>query len=473
MKVLWLCNVVLPMIARQLNMEATNKEGWISGLAAVVLEKRAENGIELAVAFPAPEEAFSQGGDVFEQTVSAAGGELVCYGFREDTANPHLYDGELEKRLGKILALYKPDLVHCFGTEYPHTLAMCRIFPHKDRLLIGIQGLCAVYAHAYFADLPEKAVNTVTLRDYLKKDNLKAQQKKFIRRGVMETEAVKLAGNVAGRTEWDRFYTREWNPAACYYEMNETLRPEFYGAEWNRESCEKHSIFLSQGDYPVKGLHYMLAALPAIRDRYPDVKVYVAGQNLTQYDTIIQKLKISGYGKYLRGLIQKYRLKEHVLFVGKLDSARMKEQYLKCGLFVCPSSIENSPNSLGEAMLLGMPCVSADVGGIPGIFSGGKDGILYEGFRCGGLSGFYGKTSRKAGQEDFPEASDRDREDGGLGTIAKRLSDAVIQMWSDENKMAAYCKNAKIHAEQTHDRSRNYERLCEVYVKIMEKSGSL
>ena len=72
MKVLWLCNVMLPMIARQLNMEATNKEGWISGLAAVVLEKRAENGIELAVAFPAPEEAFSQGGDVFEQTVSAA-----------------------------------------------------------------------------------------------------------------------------------------------------------------------------------------------------------------------------------------------------------------------------------------------------------------------------------------------------------------------------------------------------------------
>ena len=53
MKVLWLCNVMMPMIAEKLDLEASNKEGWISGLAAVLLKKRRENGIELAVAFPA------------------------------------------------------------------------------------------------------------------------------------------------------------------------------------------------------------------------------------------------------------------------------------------------------------------------------------------------------------------------------------------------------------------------------------
>ena len=109
--------------------------------------------------------------------------------------------------------------------------------------------------------------------------------------------------------------------------------------------------------------------------------------------------------------------------------------------------------------------------GFPASFPAEKTAFCMRAFDAADCPDFTEKHPEK--QEDCPEASDRDREDGGLGTIAKRLSDAVIQMWSDENKMAAYCKNAKIHAEQTHDRSRNYERLCEVYVKIMEKSGSL
>ena len=53
----------------------------------------------------------------------------------------------------------------------------------------------------------------------------------------------------------------------------------------------------------------------------------------------------------------------------------MKDRFLKSHMYLCPSAIENSPNSLGEAMLLGVPCVAADVGGISSIFENGKDGI--------------------------------------------------------------------------------------------------
>jgi len=447
---------MLPLIAEKLNLEFTSKEGWISGLADVVLENRLENKIELAVAFPAPEEMCSGENDVCMHTISVKNSKLLCYGFREDITRPDLYDAGLEERMEKIVNAFQPDLVHCFGTEYPHTLAMCRVFPRKDRLLLGIQGLCAVCANAYFASMPEKAVNTVTLRDWLKKDSLREQQRKFVSRGVMETEAVKLAGNVAGRTEMDRFYTGKWNKNACYYTVNEILRPEFYGQRWSRDDCEKHSIFLSQGDYPLKGLHYMLTALPAIRERYPDVKVYVAGQDLTRYDTLKQKLKISGYGKYLRRLIKENDLKELVVFLGKLNSRQMRDQYLKCSLFVCPSSIENSPNSLGEAMLLGMPCVSADVGGIPSIFFSGKDGILYEGFKSA--------ENRFDNTNGLSESGD-----GQLEKISGRLSDAVAEMWSDPEKMTEYCKNARRHAEKTHDRQQNYRKTIEVYEKITGK----
>lgn len=459
MKVLWLCNVMLPLIARQLNMEVSNKEGWLSGLADVVLKRRYENGIELAVAFPAPREMFPEEHEVCMRTVTTENGKLTCYGFYEDTVHPDLYDEKLEERLQKILNAYQPDIVHCFGTEYPHTLAMCRVFPKKDRLLTGIQGLCAVYANAYFANMPEQALKTVTFRDRLKKDSLREQQEKFVRRGAMEKEAVSLAGNVTGRTEWDRFYTREWNPDTCYFNMNEILRPEFYGQEWRPENCRKHTIFLSQGDYPIKGLHYMLTALPAIKAKYPDVKVYVAGQDLTKYETLKQKLKLSGYGKYLRRLIKKNGLKNQVIFLGKLNSEQMRDQYLKSHLFVCPSAIENSPNSLGEAMLLGMPCVSADVGGIPSIFTDGEDGILYEGFRS--MKNAFDNTSNLRGKEDRQ-----------LEIISKRLADAVLEMWSDQEKMEEYCRNARIHAERTHNRERNYMKLTEIYSKIIMQSES-
>ena len=55
MKILWLCNFMLPIIAEALQKEATNKEGWLSGLLDTVLTRKQENQIELAIAFPSSE----------------------------------------------------------------------------------------------------------------------------------------------------------------------------------------------------------------------------------------------------------------------------------------------------------------------------------------------------------------------------------------------------------------------------------
>ena len=45
----------------------------------------------------------------------------------------------------------------------------------------------------------------------------------------------------------------------------------------------------------------------------------------------------------------------------------MKREYLLANLFICSSSIENSPNSVGEAQLLGVPIIASNVGGVPSI----------------------------------------------------------------------------------------------------------
>ena len=58
-----------------------------------------------------------------------------------------------------------------------------------------------------------------------------------------------------------------------------------------------------------------------------------------------------------------------MIFTGSLDETKMCEQYLKSNIFICCSSIENSPNSLGEAQLLRMPYLTSYVGGTPDIAS--------------------------------------------------------------------------------------------------------
>ena len=49
MKVLWLCNIILPKISKHLNKSVINQGGWLVGLSDGLLEKR---DIELIVCFP-------------------------------------------------------------------------------------------------------------------------------------------------------------------------------------------------------------------------------------------------------------------------------------------------------------------------------------------------------------------------------------------------------------------------------------
>ncbi|MCD8068907.1 MAG: glycosyl transferase 4, partial [Lachnospiraceae bacterium] len=145
MRVLWVCNVVLPQIAAELHMDAGNKEGWVGGLYGAVIGDLASQGIQLGFAFPiAKGQEEVRGSLVVNEDY-----DLLYYGFREDSLDAENYDMEMEKDLSSIMTSFEPDILHCFGTEYPHTLAAVKMFSRPDRTLIGIQGLCRVYAKGY------------------------------------------------------------------------------------------------------------------------------------------------------------------------------------------------------------------------------------------------------------------------------------------------------------------------------------
>ena len=55
----------------------------------------------------------------------------------------------------------------------------------------------------------------------------------------------------------------------------------------------------------------------------------------------------------------------------------MRDLLLKANAFVLPSAIENSPNSLGEAMLMGVPSVASCVGGVQDLVKDRVDGFIY------------------------------------------------------------------------------------------------
>lgn len=432
MRVLWVCNIMLPVIARALGRECSNKEGWLAGLMDTLLAENPQ--VELGVAFPArPGEELLKG-----ETEG-----VRYYGFRENTGKPETYDPALEHDMQEIIQDFKPQLLHCFGTEYPHTLAAVRSYGRPDSTVIGIQGLCAVYADAYMANTPHDIWHTVTFRDWLKRDNLLQQQEKFRSRGKWEQEAVRLTGHVAGRTDWDRHWTAAWNPTARYHLLQETLRPCFYEGEWRYEDCRRHSIFMSQGDYPIKGLHYMLEAMPAILRQCPDAHLYVAGNCLLR-EGLTAGLRISAYGRYLERQIKEYGLKEHVTFLGSRTGEQMKEQYLSSNVYVCVSSIENSPNSLGESMLLGVPVVAGVTGGISSMIAP-DEGWLFPGFS--------GEVS------------------GERARISCALSQNVLEVFGLEKQVAQRTQRARDHARKTHDGSTNLRQLLELYRELAGENG--
>lgn len=372
MKVLWLINAPIPALCERAGLPVQVKEGWIEGLynSLMALVREEKKDFELAMAFP----QFSR-----SETIEGELDGNSFYGFYKEEDKPYKYNKRLEERLKYIIEKADPDVVHIAGTEYEHAAAMVRVFNKPEKTVVSIQGLTSVYARHYMADLPIKIRYGFTFRDLVKLDNLYFDRKKYYKRGAMEKETIRGAGHIIGRTDWDNICTRLINPEARYHYCSEILRKSFYdGSRWNMDECDSHTIFVSQGYYPIKGLHYMLEALGDIRKFYPDVRLRVAGGVSLNNAGLKNRLKQKNYQHYLAKLIEKYSLAECVEFLPPLKADEMKKMYLKSNVFVSPSSIENSPNSLGEAMMLGVPCVSSLVGGVGNMLINGAEGFTYQ-----------------------------------------------------------------------------------------------
>lgn len=364
MKILWITNILFPEATSQLveNSDLKSSGGWMLGAAENLVNR---GDIKLYVATVSP---------LVKELTCIEGKRIVYYilpyGKGNLKPNPKYQDYWI-----KIRSEINPDVVHIHGTEFSHGYEYMRACG-VENVVISIQGMKSAYYYYYYYGISKSEIfRNLTFRDVIKGTILKGQRN-FKRSSKYEIAMMEMAKHIIGRTSWDRARTWAINPDAQYHFCNETLREEFYdGSSWDYSRCNKHTIFLSQAGYPIKGLHQLLKAMPLILRHYPNTIIRIAGNDISKCTSLKDFLYLTGYGRYINRLIKKGELEDHVVFIGRLNADEMKREYLSANVFVCPSSIENSPNSLGEAQILGVPCMSSYVGGTMDMMDNNTDNL--------------------------------------------------------------------------------------------------
>ena len=370
MKVLWLTNHIMPDHAQALGLVPSPRGGWLSALAAAIQESRQ---LTLGVATNIHGKPWQQ--DVINgvryYTVPCCKFP-ICNG-RLSIASVNAYQ--------RVVEDFMPDVIHIHGTEYFQGLLSGH--GHINRpTVISIQGILDVCQKHYFGGMSvAKLITTRTLRDYIRFDGIIEQRVRLIKRAREEREIFKSNLAFIGRTTWDKAHIRRLNPRARYYHCDELIRHPFYTRQWDIKKIHRYSIFASGAYYPLKGFHVLLKALALLKDEFPDstvrtplVQFYPDAKGVKRFWLNCRK---TGYARYLTDLICKKKLGGKIFQLPLLDADAMAAEMQKAHVFVLPSLIENSPNSLAEAMLVGTPSVASFVGGVPSMVQDGYSALLF------------------------------------------------------------------------------------------------
>lgn len=417
MKVLWVVNTIFPDLSRELELSEPTAGGWMYGLARDLVN----NGISLTVATARPDMHPSQ------RHING-----ISYYLLRGKKDRTRYDVTLEPQWAQLVKQVQPEIVHIHGTEYAHGLSLIHSCPHLN-YVTSIQGMTSVYWRYYLGGMTKKEILlNYTFRDIFKQDSIIQGQTDFKRRGSkVEVPYIKKTNDIIGRTQWDHDHVKTINPNCNYHFCNESLRDPFYTSpKWNPALKKEFTIFLSQAGYPLKGLHQVIKAVSLIIMEFPGIQIRVAGNDITNKSNFRNRLRYGGYGKFIDSLLKKFRLHSHIEFTGPLNAEEMAAEYLNAHLFICPSSIENSPNSLGEAQLLGVPCIASYVGGVPDMVKDGESGLLYR----------------------FEEV--------------EMLAQAIRRIFNNPELAGKLSLNAIKAAALRHDRQTNAERMIEIYNTI-------
>ncbi|MCE5348299.1 MAG: glycosyltransferase [Bacteroidales bacterium] len=270
-----------------------------------------------------------------------------------------------------------PDLIQIWGTEFTHGYLALKVMKEIPAI-IYMQGMIGQIARHYLSGISEKELTqSITLRDIIKLDGIKQKQMKFSKRAVIESEMIRLSGNIIVENEWCEAHCKAIAPDCNIYKSKLNIKKEFFNTKWDPEVSSPYTILSNAAGSPIKGLHFLIKALSLVVCKYPEARLVIPGVKSPFDKSFFRKLVIDGYTKYLIKLIRKFKLENNIHFLGYLSSYQMAEQMATANVFVMSSSIENHSSTLIEAMIVGTPCISSYVGGIPEYLIPNFNGLLY------------------------------------------------------------------------------------------------
>lgn len=114
---------------------------------------------------------------------------------------------------------------------------------------------------------------------------------------------------------------------------------------------EGRLIVTNSADMPLKGLYYLLQALPEVAKKFPFVRL-----------TVIGKAKENGG---IEKLIRKLGIEYLVDFTGRIENEQFIREYARASIAIVPSLYEGFGLPVGEAMATATPVISTTGGALP------------------------------------------------------------------------------------------------------------
>jgi L-malate glycosyltransferase len=416
MKVLWIVSFPIPEVSHLAGVEKSAFGGWVSSM---LNQLSTVDSLDISVAMKSPVEKL------IKKRIKGVNYYLVPQS-KKDHFDVYQEDCDF------VLKDAAPELLHAEGTECAHTLRFLRTWKGKN--VVSMQGILNGYEPYEYGNLPV-ADMIATFKGQAAIMSLALISNKllnFKKRVNNEMQTISLADNILGRTTWDRAHSYAINSKTKYYSCYRILREPFYAETWDVDKAEKYSIFIGNSSSPRKGVHFVFHAVAQLKKEFPDIKVYIAGER--PYKSSWKDWKrVIGYPAYLQNLMKYLDIEENIEFIGVLPADEMAKQMCQVNVCVLSSIIENSPNTLGEAMIMGVPAITSYVGGAPDMAKDGEEAMFY--------------------RDNDPQL----------------LAYAIKRVFNDEELALRLSKNGRKRALATHDPQENLDRMVSIYNAINVK----